>query len=221
MTITPESLREMEDWKPLTVATILFDRSRELSRVPGEWFIEVGLICAEVERRELWREMMSKSGTQFRSWSGWVNETFGESKSSAFEAADAVKNLKDDVPLETLKEIPRCNLKQLKDCSTAAKRDPEMHKAALEKSEAEFVKVANWKHNQHLEHRDFFHLAPVAEQKVTLAETIELVRIEQGDPQRSVTDCIVHACQFYLDAMEEANARQIAKQVAEAGVTLQ
>ena len=189
-------------------ASELNDYARTLDKQTDTTFLQIGLICVHVNESKKWHEL------GFRKFTGWLEDAFPRSRSTAYDAFDCLSVLMPVVPWAKLCEMRIVNLKIMaKQCSTAVQEDPQMWDAAAGSSSA-FIDKANTEHNQLIEKPDFWNLAPRGWQKVTLADTVDLVRIVDDTPEASVTDCIVQACDFYITEMRERNAKQIAEKIA-------
>jgi len=103
-------------------------------------FIERGMCLLEMEQRMLWKHRINpQTGEPFTSFERWVLVRCPQSRSDAYAALRAVKELR-DIPREHLEAIPRCNVHILQSLSTAVRNEPEVLKAAREMSEREFVR---------------------------------------------------------------------------------
>lgn len=144
-------LREMDDEE---AATTLDRRLRELEIQWKRTFVERGIILLEMEQRLLWKHLTDPNTSQpYTSLERWIITAAPQSRSDAYAALRAVKDLR-DIPREHLEAIPRCNVAVLQSLSTAVRNEPGVLQAARDMPEREFVRMIQKHHPlQHLERR--------------------------------------------------------------------
>jgi hypothetical protein len=168
------SLREMDDVQ----AAYIFDgRMVALERQAKRSFIEMGVICLEVQRRELWKRLIAPDwedgegrmhiGEPFHSIDAWIMVRLGVSRSSAY---DAMKVLRTGAPVEDLQEMPRRNARRLAGLSTDVQRDPAIIEAAKGSEKSFLSKIQRDYPDQHIESTR----AIVAKPTVTAREFMDL-----------------------------------------------
>lgn len=123
-----------------------------LERMTKRSFLEVGMICLEVTRRDLWKcRIDPATGSYFHSRDAWMAARLNVSRRSAYYAMEVLSAK--DVPLKDLQEMPRSNAIRLAGMSSAVQRDPKIVEAA-KGSEKGFVTVVNASYpDQHQEPR--------------------------------------------------------------------
>ena len=149
--VTQESILRMRELPPSVLAQLYNARIKELEMEHRRAFLETGIICSEMSNLRLYRELVSAETTQpFHSFGAWMVEVLGVSRSSAYEAMEAVKLL-EWIPIDDLRIVPRCNLATLAKVSTNLL--PAVLEAAQTMSEKGFVKMLSERHpDQHIEH---------------------------------------------------------------------
>lgn len=150
-------LRKVDD---VQAADIYDARLIALERGAKRSFIEMGMICLEVTKRELWRRIVAPDwidaqgrehhNEYFRSVDAWIADRLGVSRTSAY---NAMKVLETSVSVDDLREMPRRNAVRLSRLSTKVQKDPKII-AAAKGSEKGFVEVIQKRHpDQHEEPR--------------------------------------------------------------------
>jgi hypothetical protein len=138
--VTESSLIQLRGMDDTDAAIFLDARLRELEAQWKRTFIERGLILLEMEQRLLWKYLTNPLTSEpYTSFERWIVTAAPQSRSDAYAALRAVKELR-DIPREHLEAIPRCNVHILQSLSTAVRNEPEVLKAAREMSEREFVR---------------------------------------------------------------------------------
>lgn len=150
----PQSILRIREMSDSQAAHYLSNRLIAMERDWKLGFIERGLILLNVQSRELWRLMNNSEGKPYHSFENWVTTCAPQSRRDCFAALAAVKELQ-DVPLEHLAEISRCNIIQLQHLSTSIRSTPEVLEAAKTLTEEAFA--------EHIEvrHPDQHHERPV------------------------------------------------------------
>lgn len=110
-------------------------------------YAEVGLLAIEARRDELWK----LRADSFDKWlrMGAYHEAAYSTIRAAMREVEAAMEW--GIPEEAVSKIRHGNFGELKKCSTAARKDPEVWKAAAEASPTDFVAYVNAAHHQHLE----------------------------------------------------------------------
>ena len=97
-------------------------RIREIGQFVKTSFIEIGVLCCEVEDKELHKYLCDEAGVQYRTFDDWLSRALPFCRSSAYQAKRLVRTLH-DVPVAQLAEIPRSNLEVLKFIPESERRD--------------------------------------------------------------------------------------------------
>lgn len=169
------NLREIDD---LEAADIYDARVRRLERQNRRSFIEMGMICLEISDRELWKKLVSsETNKYFHSFDAYMLSALNVSRSSAYSAMKAVRDLK-EVPAEDLLEMPRCNAMTLSGLSTAVKKDPQIITFAKEKSEEEFIDEVSKRYpDQHIEAKQSVRLKTDKSSRLVFDKAVEAMMI--------------------------------------------
>lgn len=141
--MTPEIIATPDheiDWAEIAsmgdeqAAKTLDDRMVSLERLSKRLFIERGMILLAFDERQLWR-------FEFTSWGEWVAARVSDYSRRDCNYAKAVaKELRDDVPVADMLEIPRCNLTLMQSqLSSGVRKQRTVIEAAKTLSEAEFA----------------------------------------------------------------------------------
>lgn len=148
-------IRKLDDWD----AAVIYDaRLVELEKVAKRGFIEMGLICLEVKKRELWKlieapdwideQGVEHSGEPFHSIDAWIMGRLGVSRRSAYNAMGV---LKANTPLDDLREMPRVNAVRLSKLSSTVQADPAIIEAAKGSEKGFVAKLQKDYPDQHIE----------------------------------------------------------------------
>ena len=134
-------------------ATMLEACIRDLDGIEKQVFAVRGRALLMMEERQLWK-LLTDPATRapWRSLDAWLASAAPHSRSDCYAALRAVRELQ-DVPFETLTQMPRCNVEQLRKVSSGVRARPEVQAAARELPEKDFVEKLNREHGQHLEPR--------------------------------------------------------------------
>lgn len=155
---------------------LIFAKMQSYDEAEKTRYMQIGLLCREVESRELWR-LRSKS------FDKWLRACCPFSYSTARAALHDCTELA-DVPADDLAQIPQSNISTLKQLSTAVRRDPKVLKAAKEEKADEFVSAIRVMHpGQAIEHRKPLRFNP-EESGVIVIEEALLKAAEQGARNR-------------------------------------
>jgi hypothetical protein len=124
-----------------------------LDGIEKQVFAVRGRALLMMEERQLWK-LLTDPATKapWRSLDAWLASAAPHSRSDCYAALRAVRELQ-DVPFETLTQMPRCNVEQLRKVSSGVRARPEVQAAARELPEKDFVEKLNREHGQHLEPR--------------------------------------------------------------------
>ena len=147
---TEASIERLRALDAQTAAAILDARAVSIVRRQERSFIELGMICAEMDERGLYASLMHPTtGQPYHSWAEWATTRLGESRSRAFAARAIYRQTRGNVALEDLQEMSRQNLVQLAKLSPAVQR--EVVEAAKTQTEDEFIRhVQEVAPDQHL-----------------------------------------------------------------------
>lgn len=170
-----------ETWPDHQTARFLDTRMRKLESQSRRNFIEAGIIALEVSDRCLWKEMFDpETGECFSSFDNWIQNAASVSRSSVYESMRVLKALP-DLDVNTMKEIPRSNLKTLTALSSKIGHDESVIEAARTQSDAKFRKTLQERHpDQQIESMDgiFF---PLTKTQRKLVEDVLAVVTEQNE----------------------------------------
>jgi len=199
--ITARNLVEMrEDCSREEAADILDTRARTIESESKETFVELGLLCCEVEQRGLF----DATEPPHESFGAWVLSALPTQHSTAYAALRAIKALRSVVSEADLREMPRCNIETLGKCSSDVARNPEIIACAKELSQNEFVReVSKVYPNQHLEERDAYRFAPTKDQRQVIDAAISAVRVLMEDERLSREECLWHLARTFIEDHEE------------------
>ena len=113
-------------------------------------YTQIGLMALAVHKRMLWQKRIDpEDGFPCRSFAKWVRIAAPYAFSTIYAALRDVEELQ-DIPAESLAEIPQGNIATMKKLSTAVRRDPWVLEAAKLRNEP-FVAYIREKHpDQHL-----------------------------------------------------------------------
>jgi len=204
----------MRSWNRDHEASVLDERAREIEADSKQLFVEIGLLCCEMEDRNLFENLIDVETRQplYESFNQWLHAAMPTQHSTAYAARNALRALKDIIPESDLHEIPRCNLETLGKCSTAIAKDPEFWQAAKELSQNEFVREISGRHpEQHLEERDPYRFAPTKNQREVIDAAISAVRVIMGDEALSREECLWHVARTFMEDHEDLLKEKIAE----------
>lgn len=196
-----DEIREMED----SVAASIYDaRLVELEKTAKRSFIEMGIICLEVKRRNLYRQLIAPdwideqgvehSNEPFHSLDAWIMDRLGVSRRSAYHA---MKVLEANTPLDDLREMPRVNAVRLAGLSTSVQADPDIIEAA-KGSERAFVEAIQEKYpDQHAEKTRTIIAQPTATAREAMDLCFEVVCWAYDLTSRE--DVLENLCAYFMD----------------------
>lgn len=197
-----ERMRSMDDIE----AADIYDARVIVIEDSTRWtFIELGLICMEVTRRELWKRIVDpKTGRYFHSRDAWIAGRLRVSQRSAYSAMEVLKVK--DVPVSDLREMPRVNAVRLAGLSTQVQRDPTIIQAA-KGSEKGFVQVINNRYpDQHQEPRRAVLATLEDSARKEMEECFEVVRFVYEVEKR--TDVFSNLFAYFMDGPCEREGYQ-------------
>jgi hypothetical protein len=172
------NLRNMPD----EIAAVALDgRLRALEIQWKRSFLERGVLLLEMEQRMLWRKLDDPStGEPYTSLERWILTAAPQSRSDAYAALRAVKELR-DIPRQHLEGVARCNVAILQALSTSIRNEPEVLKAAKDLPEREFIrKIEKDYPDQHIESRRLIHLHPTKSASAVIEKAIKLAMQLEG-----------------------------------------
>jgi hypothetical protein len=109
------------------------DEQRERS------YAERGLIAIEFEKRKLWQYLDDPATKKpYTSFNAWASSRCNGARSVTFDAKRDLEALQ-DVPAAELRDIPKGNLKVLKQLSTAVRKEPAVLQAARSMTTPQFL----------------------------------------------------------------------------------
>ncbi len=181
MRLTVEELGRMRKWTRDHRATVIDERAREIEAWSKETFVELGLLCCEMDDNRLYENLLDEAGKpEFASFGQWLEVAMPTQQSTAYAALRSMRVLKDVVPESELEQIPRCNLETLGKCSTDVARDPLLVEKAKTMKQNEFVRAVQHDFpTQHLEERDPYRFAPTRSQREVIDAAISAVREDE------------------------------------------
>lgn len=179
--ITEATLINLRNMPDEIAAVALDGRLRALEIQWKRSFLERGLLLLEMEQRQLWRKLTDPHTQEpYSSLEKWICSAAPQSRSDAYAALRAVKELR-DIPRQSLEAIPRCNVAILQALSTAVRNEPEVLKAAKDLPEREFIRKIqkDWP-EQHIEERRMLHMNPTKTASTVIERAIKLAMQVEG-----------------------------------------
>lgn len=162
-------------------------------------YVERGLIAVQFEKRSLWRNLIDPdTNTPFANFTAWMScSQFMGCRRTNFEAKGDVKAL-EDVPAEKLIEVPKDNIKVLKQLSTKVRNDPAVLEAAKTLEREKFEEKVEREHpDQHIEARRPFRLNLGRSQRKAVDEWI--AHAIEHDIAGNRDEAIVRACEMAME----------------------
>jgi hypothetical protein len=177
----------------------IFSRLQTLDAAQRMGYSAIGLMCREVQQRELWKHRIDpETGYPCRSFTRYVRVACPYSYSTAFAAKADVENLIGDLSADDIAEIPQSNFNTMKQLSTAVRKDPKVIHAAKTERPDEFVAMLRVKHpEQAIETRKALRFHPTE----SAAEYIESVL---GEAERHGATSRDHALEIIARAAQES-----------------
>ena len=167
-------------------------------------FIECGLLVAEVEDSGLWAHLTNPaSGNPYNSLPEWASVRLGYGRATYMEARRVVREFP-TIPLETLREIPRCNFKHLR-VLPESKREKAKWIEAAKGPEKEFVeKVIAELPELHVEKKTrlIFALYESAEKPILAAVDRMLEMLKKDEPKATKEDALEHICREWMEQLQ-------------------
>lgn len=200
--LTDRDLIELRAMPDEIAAVSLDNRLRALESIWKRCFLERGIVLLEMEQRMLWKKLTDPaSGEPYTSMESWIMRAAPQSRSDAYAALRAVKDLR-DIPRQHLEAVPRCNVSILQSLSTAVRNDPEVLKAAKDLPEREFIRKIqqDWP-NQHIEERRLLHMKPTKSASVVIETAIRRAMVVEGVTARE--QALEAICVEYLQGHAE------------------
>lgn len=186
------NLRSMDD----ADAAEIFDlRLIELERFAKRSFIEMGIICVEVKRRDLWRMIVGPDGQYFHSIDAWIMSRLGVARSSAYDAMKVL--LIEEATLEDLRQMPRVNAVRLSKLSSDVQRDPAIIEAAKGTEKAFVEMVQGMYPDQHVEKTRTIVAKPTATAREAMDECFLVVCWAYDLGSRE--DVLENLCAYFMD----------------------
>jgi hypothetical protein len=140
-----DTIRAMRDED---AARVLDYRVKAIESATKRSFIEMGLICHEMKRRELWATLTDSTGVPFHSWEHWATSAMNVSRRSAFAAVKVIEATQ-GTAISDLQAMPRVNATHFARLST--KVQARMVEKAKTMPEKEFIAEVQAKHpDQHI-----------------------------------------------------------------------
>jgi hypothetical protein len=167
-------------------------------------FIECGLLMAEVEDSGLWAYLTNpETHEPYQSLPEWADYRLGYGRATYMEAKRVVREFP-TIPLETLREIPRCNFKHLR-VLPESKRDKAKWIEAAKGPEKEFVeKVIAELPELHVEKKTrlIFALYESAEKPILGAIDTMLEILRKEEPKATKEDALEHICREWMEQLQ-------------------
>jgi hypothetical protein len=188
-------LREVDD---SDAADIYDARTRAIEGATRRAFVELGMICLEVSRRELWRRLtVPGDSNYFVSFDAWIYSALKVSRSSAYSAMKLLQ-LK-DVAVKDLLEMPRRNAQHLVEWSAEVHRDPVVIAAAKNGSERELVATVQERYpDEHVEPRRAVLATLSDSSRLAMEECFQVVRWVYDVEQREEVFELLFA--YFMDS---------------------
>jgi hypothetical protein len=167
---------------------------RDYEERTKDWAL-LAKMCIDCETEELWRE------GPFSSWDDWLHKSGPRSARAVYYHKAVYLGLLPDFSLEEMREMRPETAKELRKCSTAARRDPAVRELARTKKPGDFVSSVNELHpDQHLENtvKVTFHFEPGF--IPVYEEFLAGVRLLEDDPGLERERCIELAIIAWLNA---------------------
>lgn len=140
-----DNIRQMRDED---AARVLDYRVKAIERSTRRSFIEMGVICHEMKRRELWATLSDDTGVPFHSWEHWATSAMNVSRRSAFMAVKVIEATQ-GTSIADLQAMPRVNATHFARLSTQVQA--KMVDKAKTLPEKEFIAEVQAKHpDQHI-----------------------------------------------------------------------
>lgn len=192
----------MNDWIGVPdeqAEKIIFSRLQTLDAHQRLGYAAIGLMCREVQLRELWKHRLDPhTGQPCTGFTRFIRVACPYSYSTAFAAKSDVEELLIDLSPEDIADIPQSNLSTMRQLSTAVRSDPKVLKAAKTESPGEFVAMIQVTHpEQAIETRKALRFNPPA----SAADYINGVLEEAKNHGASSRD---HALEVVARAAEES-----------------
>ena len=163
-----DNIRAMRDED---AARVLDCRVKAIERSTKRSFIEMGVICSEMKKRELWAVLSDDTGVPFHSWEHWATSVMNVSRRSAFAAVKVIERTQ-GIAISDLQEMGRNNVTHLARLSTAVQR--KLVSKAKTMSEKDFVALVQTDHpDQHLSKAPALILNLSDENRALFDEVIE------------------------------------------------
>lgn len=189
---TAETLEQMRSqFTRAAMERALHARVGTIFRQERESFIELGRILLEVDTLELWREAGMTSTAQ------WIQDAAPASERSCYAALKAVRRCT-GVPLEDLKEVPRCNIAALSEMNPKDQIRPKVLKAAKELPERQFkeFRAAEFP-NEHFECDSPMRFKPTESQRKVVDAALDGVMLLEELTSRE--EALEAICVAWLD----------------------
>lgn len=200
--VTEASLIALRSMPDEIAAVALDGQMRTLEAIWRRSFLARGLILLEMEQRMLWKHLTDPAtGEPYKSLGVWIITAAPQSRSGAYAALSAVKELR-DIPREHLEGVSRCNVSVLQALSTAVRNDPAVLRAARDLPEREFIRKIqkDWP-SQHIEERKMLHMNPVKSASIVIEQGIrKAMEVEGLTTREQVLE--LWACNYLAEHLE-------------------
>jgi hypothetical protein len=165
LSILNTSLSVMISYADDRAAESLHERMLALNAVDRIYqisFVERGWIIREFKIRELWKHLVDpETGCHFPNLTAWLScSAFLGCRRTNFEALRDIEDLQ-DIPAAKLIDVPKSNVKILKQLSTAVRNSPEVLEQAKTLPQAQFLEKMEQNHpGQYLEGPRLLRFSP-------------------------------------------------------------
>ena len=205
MEFTEQDIANLRTTDDLVAADLYDARLMALEKLTKRTFIEIGMICLEVKRRELWKKIIAPDwtddsgrlhhGEYFHSIDAWIYSRLGVSRTSAYDAMRVLGV--ESVSLDDLREMPRRNARRLANLSSAVQCDPAVIEAA-KGSEKGFIEVVQKNFpGQHFEAERSIIAKPTLSAREQMTNTFDVVRWVYDVENRE--DILELLCVYFMD----------------------
>ena len=187
-----EVIREMRDED---AARVLDYRTVAIEGITKRSFIEMGLICHEMDRRELWATLCDENGVPFHSFEHWAVSKMNVSRRSAFAAKRVIEATK-GTSIAELQQMSRVNVTHFARLSTSVQR--KMVEKAKTLPEKEFIAEVQAKHpDQHISKAPALILNMTDDERSLFDEVIETA--EWAYEIKGREQALTNVLAFFLD----------------------
>jgi hypothetical protein len=196
--ITQTDLEKLRTYDDEAAAVWLDGRARSIERTTRRSFIELGMICKEMNDRALYAKLSHpETGVPFHSWNDWAMSALQVSRASAYAALDVIEALP-HILIAELMEITRVNLMRLANLSTKVRENPKTIQAAKELNEEAFIAWLRVNFpDQHVEPKRQLLATPTESAATAMEECFDVVKWAYDVTSRN--DVLENLCAYFMD----------------------